>query len=164
MEPTLTWSLSETESIIKQMQKAINQARNVIFAGLWDPELAMLGEELRTAHGRGVELQVAVYGTFDLGVPYTYDLTKCGKSAQERLNGRRLSVIVADRQDTVLAEFCGERAEGIWTQNRVVSLLGMEYIKEDIMGRCLINELGDGRYTQLRKEKPDLRSMLRFES
>lgn len=163
MEPTLTWSLSETESIVKQMQSVIDQAQTVIFAGLWDPELTKLDEALKAAHGRGVELQIAIYGTHQLGIPYTYDLTKCGESAQERLNGRRLSVIVADRRDTVIAELSEGNSEGIWTQNKVVSLLGMEYVKEDIMGRGLINELGEEKYAALRREQPELRNILRFE-
>lgn len=163
MEPTLTWSLSETESIVKQMQSVIAQAQTVIFAGLWDPELLRLDETLRSAHRRGVELQIAIYGTHQLGVPYTYDLAKCGESAQQRLNGRRLSVIVADRRDTVIAELSATRSEGIWTQNKVVSLLGMEYVKEDIMGRGLINELGEEKYAVLRSEQPALRNMLRLE-
>lgn len=164
MEPTLTWTLSGTESIVRQMEKVINGTRTVLYAGLWDPELERLEKELRAAHRRGVELQIAVYGTRDLGIPHTYDLTKCGESAKERLNGRRLSVVVADRRDTVLAEFTDSVSEGIWTQNKVVSLLGMEYIKEDIMGRCLIDELGEERYALLRRERPELRSMLRLDT
>lgn len=165
MEPTLTWSLNGSELIVKQMQAVISQAKEIIYAALWDSELETLADALRAAHDRGVELQVAMYGTYDLGVPHTYDLKECGESAQERLNGRRLSVVVADRQDTVLAEMTdASRSEGIWTQNKVVSLIGMEYIKEDIMGRIFINELGEERYTWLRREKPELRSMLRFEN
>ncbi len=134
-------------------------------AALWDAELEVLAGPLREAHGRGVELQVAVYGNFDLGVPETYDLTLCGMSAQERLGGRRLTVLVVDRKEAVVAELAGGNSgEGIRTENRVMSLLATEYVKDEIMGMTLIDELGEERYWALREKRPELVSMLRPEA
>ena len=145
--------------------RVIERAQESIFAALWDEELPELATALREAYHRGVELQIATYGTFELDVPTIYDLRLCGKSAQERLGGRRLCVLVRDRSETVTAELTGSREDqGIWTQNRVVSLLATEYVKEEIMGRCLINELGEERYQQMRAERPALLSMLRPEA
>lgn len=160
----LTWSLEGTQGIVEAMTHAISRAGRRIFAALWDEELEYLAPALRAAHSRGVELQVAVYGAFALGVPHTYDLTLCGRSSQERLDGRRLAVLVRDDCETVVSELAGGGSDqAIWTENAVISLLAAEYIKEEIMGRCLINELGEERYQALRDRRPELRAMLRHE-
>ena len=161
-ETGLTWSLSGAEYIVDALLRVIKRADEIIFAALWDDELPDLIPALREAHQRGVELQIATYGIIDPGLPSTYDLRLCGISAQERLEGRRLCALVADRKETITAELTGSKQDqGIWTQNRVISLLATEYIKEEIMGRCLINELGEERYQQMRRERPALLSMLR---
>jgi sugar-specific transcriptional regulator TrmB len=160
----LTWSVKGTENVVGLMARAVGRAKNGVFAALWDAELEELAPALREAHGRGVELQVAVYGSFELGVPNAYDLALCGESASERLGGRRLAVLVADRKEAVVAEFLGgASAEGIWTENRAMSLLAVEYVKDEIMGRALIDEVGEDRYWALRKKRPELVSMLRPE-
>ena len=97
-----------------------------------------------------------------MGIPNAYDLTLCGMSAQERLGGRRLTVLVVDRKEAVVAELAGgSSGEGIRTENRVMSLLATEYVKDEIMGMTLIDELGEERYWALREKRPELISMLR---
>lgn len=160
----LTWSVTGTENVVDLMARAVDRARVSVFAALWDAELEVLSSPLREAHGRGVEIEVAIYGGFDLGVPNAYDLTLCGMSARERLGGRRLTVLVVDRREAVVAELTGRGSgEGIRTENRVMSLLATEYVKDEIMGMTLIDELGEERYWALRKERPELVSMLKPE-
>jgi sugar-specific transcriptional regulator TrmB len=160
----LTWSVAGTQNVVDLMARAVGRAQESVFAALWDAELGVLSSSLREAHGRGVELQVAVYGGWDPGVPNTYDLTLCGESAQERLGGRRLTVLVVDRREAVVAELAGGGVgEGIRTENRAMSLLATEYVKDEIMGMTLIDELGEERYMELREKRPELVSMLRPE-
>lgn len=163
-DDSLTWSLTGPVNIIDVMERLIARTTQCVYAALWDQELAVLASALTQAHQRGVELQIAIYGAFRLDVPYTYDLTLCGQSAQERLGGRRLSVLVGDRQEACVAEFTPTgHGQGTWTRNTVIALLATEYVKGDIMGRSLINELGEERYQALRRENPMLAAMLRFE-
>ncbi len=163
----LTWSLVGRTNLLDTMRQTIARTQHSLFGALWDQEMAELAEPLREAYRRGIKLQIAIYGTFELGVPDTYDLTLCGESAQDRLGGRRLAVLVGDQGETVTTEFDTNKntgSQGIWTKNPVISLLATEYIKEEIMGRCLINELGDERYQQLRRKRPALIAMLKPES
>lgn len=162
-EPGLTWTVAGTDNILDLMMRAIERAKRCIFAALWDIELARLAPALEAAHKRKVELQVAVYGTFKLRTPFSYDLALCGASAEERLGGRRLSVLIRDGVEAIAAEAYPGGAEAIWSENRVFSLLCTEYAKSDIMGRCLIDALGEGAYRQLRHDRPELRAMLRPE-
>lgn len=160
-DPGLIWSLRQRDAVLGACAEAIARGRRTLFAALWDEELETLGPALEAAHGRGVEVEVAIYGSHTLAGPRSYDLTLCGESAVERLGGRRLSAVVADGLEAVVAEF---RADGsvdaVVTNNPVISLLAVEYIKEDVMGRLMINEMGEDRYQRMRRTEGML-AMLR---
>jgi HTH-type transcriptional regulator, sugar sensing transcriptional regulator len=163
-EAGLTWTVAGDDNVLDLMRRVVDRAERTIFAALWDAELPRLAPSLEAAHGRGVELQVAIYGDFRLAVPFSYDLALCGASAAERLAGRRLSVLIRDGGEAVAAEAHPGGAEAIWSENRVFALLCTEYAKSDIMGRCLIDALGESAYRRLREERPELRAMLRPEA
>lgn len=162
-EPGLTWTVSGSNNVLDLMKRVIARAERSLFAALWDDELQNLADLLEAAHAREVELQVAIYGSFRLPVPFSYDLALCGASATERLGRRRLSVLIRDGVEAVAAETYPGGAEAIWSENRIFSLLCNEYAKSDIMGRCLIDALGEQAYGRLRHERPELRTMLRSE-
>lgn len=162
-EAGLTWTVAGDDNVLDLMRRVVDRAERSVFAALWDAELPRLAPSLEAAHARGVELQVAVYGDFRLAVPFSYDLALCGASAAERLAGRRLSVLIRDGGEAVAAEAHPGGAEAIWSENRVFTLLCTEYAKSDIMGRCLIEALGESAYRRLREERPELRAMLRPE-
>jgi sugar-specific transcriptional regulator TrmB len=158
----LTWSLRQRDAVLSAATDAVNGAQHGVFAALWDEELEELAPCLEAASRRGLEVHVAVYGRRVLQGPHCYDLTLCGESAVERLGGRRLSAVVADGRGSVIAEFRADGSvEAILTDSPLVSLLAVEYIKEDVMGRILINELGEERYQRLRRQSEDMRAMLR---
>ena len=121
-EPSLTWTIAGADNVVARMRQLVQRAEHSIFAALWDAELAVLAAPLTQAHARGVELQVAIYGTQLLEVPFTYDLALCGASAQERLGGRRLAVLIRDGAEAIAAETHPAGAEAIWSQNRVFAL------------------------------------------
>ena len=163
-EAGLTWTVAGDDNVLDLMRRVVERAERSVYAALWDAELPRLAPALEAAHRRGVELQVAIYGDFRLAVPFSYDLALCGASAAERLAGRRLSVLIRDGSEAVAAEAHPGGAEAMWSENRVFALLCMEYAKSDIMGRCLIDALGEPAYRRLRDERPELRAMLRPET
>jgi HTH-type transcriptional regulator, sugar sensing transcriptional regulator len=162
-EAGLTWTVAGDDNVLDLMRRVVDRAERTIFAALWDAELPRLARALEAAHRRGIELQIAIYGDFRLAVPFSYDLALCGASAAERLAGRRLSVLIRDGGEAVAAEAHPGGAEALWSENRVFTLLCTEYAKSDIMGRCLIDALGEDAYRRLREERPELRAMLRPE-
>lgn len=161
--PELTWTVAGGENVRDLMRRLVDRSEVRVFAALWDAELEHLTPALEAACSRGVELQVATYGVRRLSVPTSYDLAMCGASAEERLSGRRLSVLVRDDAEAIAAEAHPGAAEAIWSGNRVFTLLCAEYAKSDIMGRCVIDALGEDTYRRLRQEHPGLRAMLRHE-
>ena len=152
-EPGQVWSLRQREAVLGAFAARITGAKRSVFAALWDDELRGLGPPLENASRTGVDVHVAVYGTTILSGPRSYDLTLCGRSAMERLEGRRLSAVVADDATMVVAIFEGAAAvEAVVSDNPVLCLLTIEYIKADVLGRLLIDHGGEDSFRQLRAE------------
>ncbi len=159
-EPGLVWSLRSRQSILQAFIRVTASARKSIFAGIWDEEIDEIGPLLEQAAARGIETHVAIYGNRKLAGPRIYDLSQCGASARLRLSGRRLAVVVADDNESVVAEF-GDRTpdQAVLTTNPVTNLLAIEYVKSDVMGRLLINAMSESAYREL-LTTPDMQAIM----
>ncbi|MGY2051639.1 TrmB family transcriptional regulator [Methylobacterium sp. JK268] len=156
------WAMQDRDTVLAACDSLIAQAERSLFAALWDEELAQLAPALEKAARRGVVVHVAIYGTTRLDGPSGYDLTLCGTSAAERLAGRRLSILVADRERTMVADFDADGGvEAISTEHRVIGLLGIEYVKADVLGRLLIDAMGEARFEQVRRDPGTIDALLR---
>lgn len=161
-DPGQIWMLRERDAVLAALAQKIASAQGQVFAALWDEELAQLRDPLEQAARRGCNVHIAVYGTTRLDGPNSYDLTLCGRSAVERLGGRRLSTVVTDGTDSLVAEFRNDGSvDAVMSDSPVISLLAIEYIKADVLGRLLINELGEPRFEQLRHGKTNVDALLR---
>jgi HTH-type transcriptional regulator, sugar sensing transcriptional regulator len=161
--PDFTWVLEGAANTLATMQRVIDRAQRSLFAALWETEAAEMAPNLIAAQQRGIELHLAVYGAMPANLG-GHDLTLCGVSAEERLSGRRLSAVVGDSKESVttVSQPTGTITT-IWTENIVLALLATEYIREEIMGRALINAMGEPAYQKLRLEDPALKAMLKAE-
>ena len=156
------WSMRERDTVLAVCAGLAASARTTVHAAIWDEEAPALGAALEAASRRGCAVHVAVYGTARLDGPRTYDLTLCGQSAVERLGGRRLCVFAVDQERTIVAEFHADGSvEAISTDNRVLALLAVEYVKADVLGRLLIDDLGQDRFDALRRASADMDALLR---
>lgn len=141
-EPGLVWSLHSRDAIVQKSIWLINEAKHSVFAGVWDGKMDDLGPLLDKAAVLNLDVRVAIYSTSTLTHPHTYDMNECGASARLRLSGRRVAVVVADDDHTLVASF-GDRTpdEAVLTTNPVTSLPDVKYIKADISGRLMINAI-----------------------
>ena len=156
------WSLKEHDAVLAAATGIVGAAKRSVFAAIWQQELDTAGPSLEAASRRGCPVHVAIYGTATLDGPRSYDLSLCGLSAVERLAGRRLTAFVADQSETLVAEFRADsRVEAVRTTNPVIALLTIEYIKADILGRLLINDMGNDRFEMLRQGESLMDALLR---
>ncbi|WP_445680024.1 TrmB family transcriptional regulator [Radicibacter daui] len=161
-ESSQIWSLKERDAVLAATTGIVGAARRSVFAAVWQQELDAAGPALEAASRRGCTVHVAIYGTATLDGPRSYDLSLCGQSAVERLAGRRLTAFVADEAETLVAEFRADGSvEAVRTANPVIGLLTIEYIKADILGRLLINDLGNDRFEELRRGESLMDALLR---
>ncbi|WP_162914526.1 TrmB family transcriptional regulator [Desertibaculum subflavum] len=156
----LTWTVDGTDNVLEQMGRLIARAEHRLIAVLWDAQLAALAPALRQAKTRGLELQVAICGRFPLGIPDSYELTLLGAAAEERITGRRLAVIVRDDVEAIAAETYLGDTQAIRSESRVFALLAAECARSDILGRCMVDALGDAALQRLRRDRPALKTLL----
>ncbi|WP_339108548.1 helix-turn-helix domain-containing protein [Thioclava sp. GXIMD4216] len=160
--PGMIWSLPDRRAVLSMSERLIGAAKEVIFAAVWDEEVALLGPVFEAAAQRGCRVHLAIYGTAQLAGPMIYDLTVCGVSAMERMAGRRLMTLVADGRDALVAEFHpGDSVEAVRTDSSVIGLLATEYVKADVLGRLLIDEMGEARFEEIRYKPGDIDALLR---
>ena len=160
--PRAIWALPDRETVLNTAQSFLFDARDRVFASVWDDEMPALAPHLEEAARRGVHVHVAIYGEMRLASARGYDLTACGRSAMERLAGRRLMTLVADGAKTLVAELHPDGGvEAIRTNTPVIGLLVAEYVKADVLGRLLIDAMGDARFEQLRQDPGTIDALLR---
>lgn len=107
-------------------------------------------------------MHVAIYGATRLTSARSYDLTACERSAMERLAGRRLMTPVVDGNEALMAELHPDgEVEAIRTDAPVIGLLVAEYVKADVLGRLLIDDMGEARFKQLRNDPGVIEDLLR---
>ncbi|MXN17908.1 TrmB family transcriptional regulator [Pseudooceanicola sp. GBMRC 2024] len=160
--PGTIWGLPDRAAVLSTATGFLATAGRTVFASLWDEELPVLRSALEAAAARGVSVHVAVYGATRLEQAQGYDLTGCGRSAMERLAGRRLMTLVADGTQALVAEIHpGGGVEAIRTDAPVIGLLVAEYVKADVLGRLLIDDMGEARFEALRRDPGLIDRLLR---
>lgn len=160
--PGTIWSLPDREAVLSMAERLIVSAGQMIFAAIWDAEITVLGPALEAAARRGCRVHLALYGTARLEGLVAYDLTACGRSAMERMAGRRLMTLVADGREAIVAEFHpDDSVEAVRTDNPVIGLLATEYVKADVLGRLLIDDMGEARFEEIRYHPGEIDALLR---
>lgn len=143
----LTWNLSGYQTIIEKIANVIQNARKDLLVSLWPQEAKKVREHLLSAEHRGVQVIVGIFGEYNPGCIHTINLESCGVSSQQRL-GKRLNVAACDSNEVVIGEMAETDNEtlGIWASTPCIILTAKEYIKHDIWGKALIDELGKERF------------------
>lgn len=145
----ITWNLVGYQAVIEKMMSAIKNATEVLLLSLWPQEAAIVKEELVSAEKRGVRVIVGVFGEYNVGCTNTINLESCGASSKERL-GMRLTAVVSDSKEVIISEISDrEDTLGIWATTPCIILTAKEYIKHDIWGKALIDELGKERFDDM---------------
>lgn len=145
----ITWNLSGYQAVIEKMTDVIQNAAEDLLVSLWPQEAKAVEEQLASAEQRGIRVIAGIFGPYNPGCAYTVNLDSCGDSSQKRL-GKRLNVVVGDSQEVVISEMGGDKdAVGIWATTPCIILTAKEYIKHDIWGKALIDELGKERFDEM---------------
>jgi HTH-type transcriptional regulator, sugar sensing transcriptional regulator len=145
----ITWNLIGYETVIEKILQVIQGASDELLVSLWPQEARAVQEQLVEAEKKGVHVIAGVFGPYDPGCTHIVNLESCGKTSQRRIQ-RRLNVVIADSNMVVISE-TGDETEtlGIWTTTPCIVLIAKEYVKHDIWGKVLIDELGIERFNEL---------------
>ena len=124
----MTWSLSGRGHVVDSIRRAIERARERLAGAIPAAAFAELAPSLEAAVERGVSVDVVT----DEGA--AIDLQDGhGIRIRQRPDGEpdrgRLAVVVADGNETVLADLGRDRPEGMWTHHPAIALLAAEHLR-----------------------------------
>ncbi|OQY34961.1 MAG: TrmB family transcriptional regulator [Spirochaetaceae bacterium 4572_59] len=136
------WNISGHNEAIEMAQQLIEEAKEIIFIGVWDEEFNLLEEILHKAHNRGVKINILLYGVAkaDFGEIYyhsiekLHDISKVGRSLDLVIDG---DVCITGSLGAVVP------CQAVWTRNKglIKSIEG--YIIHDFYIAEVSDYLGD---------------------
>jgi len=145
----LSWNLADYGSVLGKISELLGRAEASAMLSVWPEELELLRADIEGARARGVKLVVGTFGKAEGLGPLALDISGCGGSSRRRI-GSRLTVAAADMSEVVISEIVDEeRTVGLWTRSREIALVAREYMRHDIWGRALIDELGEEAFKAL---------------
>ena len=124
------WNLSSYKDAMTVAKNLIDEAKNLIYIGIWDNELEELLPALKAAHDRGVKIVFLIYGkaTVDFGEIF-YHNTEHIKGITEL--GKTLECVV-DSISCISGSLGGEKpCQIVWTKNIGLVKSIEEYIIHD---------------------------------
>jgi HTH-type transcriptional regulator, sugar sensing transcriptional regulator len=159
-EPELSWNIPDYGSVLERIRRLMREAESRVMLSIWPRELEALRPEIELALGRGLRIVVACFGKAEGLGPLAMDISGCAESSARRL-GSRLTVVAAEGLGSVISEMRGEDdTVGLWTSSEEVLLVAEEYLRHDLWGRALLDELGEGALDRLREKSPLMRFLL----
>jgi sugar-specific transcriptional regulator TrmB len=135
------WNISGREAIIERIIEFLKKGNKQIFLSVWDEEIDLLADTLKELYRQGVELHIVHFGQKILGFGKEY---RHGREHEIRIKrgGRRIAVVVDDKQ-VILGHFSeDEKSSAAWTSNSGLVLLAKDYIIHDIYSIRMIEKFG----------------------
>ncbi len=135
------WNISGRQAITNRIIEFLEKGKQQIFLSVWDEEIDLLAETLKKLHQQGVQLNIVHFGQKILGFGKEY---RHGHEHEIRIKrgGRRIAVVVDDKQ-VILGHFSeDETSSAVWTSNNGLVLLAKDYIIHDIYSIKMIQKFG----------------------
>ncbi|MFA4840004.1 MAG: helix-turn-helix domain-containing protein [Candidatus Neomarinimicrobiota bacterium] len=125
------WNINGYESLLMNCISLIREAKETIFISGWQREINRLKEPLLTAKKRGVDIIIFSFTEVSksLGQVFAYGID------EEKLSSiwDHKMILVADSRDLIMGPANIEKQEqAIWTQNKAVLTIAINYIILDI--------------------------------
>jgi len=125
------WNIRGYESLMELCTSLIKETRETIYISAWKREIEQLKKPLWAAKKRGVEIVAFSFTEIDqnLGDVFAYgvDEEKLAKFWDRKI------IMVTDSKDLVMGSANNdEEQQAIWTQNRAVLTIALNYIILDI--------------------------------
>ncbi len=135
------WNISGYQAIVERIIEFLGRGEKQIFLSVWDEEIDLLTDTLKDLQKKGVELHIVHFGQKILGFGREY---RHGREHEIRIKrgGRRIAVVVDDKQ-VILGHFSeNENSSAVWTSNSGLVLLAKDYIIHDIYSIRMIEKFG----------------------
>jgi sugar-specific transcriptional regulator TrmB len=151
--------LSGRADVIARSIDVIESAKRSVWLSIWPDESVEFVSAVDQAIARGVDSFTIAYGDVGslAGRVYTHSFS-APDVVLERL-GCRMSIVIADHDQAVIAGFTGDDVWGIWSDDRVVALLAAEHVRHDIALQLTAEHLEAVGLTDFWARDPDLEAL-----
>jgi sugar-specific transcriptional regulator TrmB len=124
--------LQGRERLLGRAVDVIDSAERMLWLSIWPEEAEALVAAVDDAIGRGVDVSVISYGDPGSlgGKVYRHDYS-APEVVLERL-GCRISIVVADHDQVMIAGITEQDSWGMWSDDRAVTLVAAEHVRHDI--------------------------------
>ncbi|MDM8536846.1 helix-turn-helix domain-containing protein [Desulfobacterales bacterium HSG17] len=131
------WNLSRKKEVLELAFELIESAKEEIYIGLWDAELAIFKDILHQCHNKGVKVYTLIYGNMKLtfGNVFYHSIVN---TEDVEINGTTLDLVI-DSKVCITGTLGGSKAcQVVWTRNKglIKSIEG--YLTHDFF----ISEIG----------------------
>lgn len=150
--------LKERVPILDKMKDLISKARHEVWLSLWDSEIDELKPFTKKALESGVRLYSLLFHcepTSQFGKTFYHPPSTA--VVEEQRTGQRLSVVVCDNEEVMIAGFSKETIPfALHTEDPLLVLLAKEYIRHDMMMKVMTEKLGVEKMEEIWRGEPDL--------
>lgn len=141
----LAHSLSERETLLDRAEDVVVAARTELWVSGWPEDLERLKPSVRRSEERGAAVATVVFGRDHDPVGWTTEHRYSPPDTVEAVLGRRMLVVVADREQAVIGGIAGDQTWGMYTDDPATVLLAAGYVRFDIAMHLVAERFaGDG--------------------
>ncbi|MBN6189207.1 TrmB family transcriptional regulator [Aneurinibacillus sp. BA2021] len=150
--------IEERKAVMEAMNAVISRAEQEVWFSIWNDEMDEVQEAAEKALNSGVRLYSLLFTsepTASFGRAFYHHPSTA--TVEEQRMGQRLTVIVRDDQEVIIAGFVqGVTPVALHTEDSMLVLLAKEYIRHDMMMKVLTEAWGEEGMKKLWKDDPDL--------
>ena len=125
------WNIRGYDNMLQIARSNIQEAKELICISGWEREIEELSEDLKKAKARGVEIIIFSFNDIseEYGLVYAYGIDE----EELRKIWKPKIIVVTDYKELIMGSAINEKnQQAIWTENRAVLNIAMNYIILDI--------------------------------
>lgn len=151
--------LTGRDDVVCRAIDVIESAARTLWLSVWPNESAEFVTSVAAAIERGVDVFTIAYGDVSplAGRVYTHSYSS-PEVVEERL-ACRLSIVVADHDQALIAGVTSDAVWGMWSDDAAVSLLAAEHVRHDIALQLTAEHLQASGLEEFWASNPDLEAL-----
>ncbi|NWJ71091.1 TrmB family transcriptional regulator [Pseudonocardia sp. ICBG1122] len=155
----LVHSLTERRMLLERAEDVAAAARSELYVLGWPEDVEALKPTIRRAEEHGVDVATVVFGADDDPVGWHTEHRYSAPSAVEDNLGRRMLVVVADRDQAVIGGLTADRTWGLYTDDPAAVLLAHLYVRHDIAMHRVADRFAEHGFDEFWVDDPALRRL-----
>lgn len=147
------------DHVIERAVDTVGSAASTLWLSIWPQESKALVGAVDDAVARGVDVFAIAYGDVAPLAGRVYHHQYSAPEVVEERLGCRISIVVADHDQALIAGVMDDDVWGMWSDDRVVALLAAEHVRHDIALQILAERLESAGLESFWSDNPDLEAL-----